>query len=418
MKNKILFGLSGSIACFKACSLISKLVQNGFEVRTVATPSALQFVGPATLEGLTGAAVLSETFEPGHQMDHIHLNRWADLVILCPASANTLSKMAHGIADDLWTTLFLAHDFSKPYLIAPAMNVSMLQHPATQQSLQTLKKWGVTILETGEGNLACGEEGSGRLLEPDLLFDEIKRQLQPTASQPLRVLITSGGTREPIDGVRAITNTSSGRTGSFLADYFAERGHQVSLVRAESARQPISAAIQQFLFSSYHELTEQLRTLLQNQTFDLVIHAAAVSDYSVDFLEADGQTLNQASSQKLSSDYQKVAVHLKRNPKILGHLKSETRHRDFVLVGFKVTRGASLEERRAAVAKIAATKGVDIVVQNDLSEIDETHHRSVIYQNGRAVATCENKKELAENLEQMALQTRLGHFELSAKELL
>ncbi len=169
MKRKILFKLSGSIAAFKACSLISKLVQAGYEVQTACTPSTFQFVGAATLEGLTGKPVLSDTFTPGRAMDHIHLVKWADMVILCPATASQLNKLASGIADDIVSTLFLAHDFDKPYWIVPAMNEKMWLHPATQKSVKTLREWDLQVLEPDVGHQACGDYGPGRMLEPDLV---------------------------------------------------------------------------------------------------------------------------------------------------------------------------------------------------------------------------------------------------------
>ena len=160
-KYKILFKLSGSIAAFKSAQLISQLVQEGHEVQTVVTSSALRFIGDATLEGLSGRPVMSDMYESGNMMSHINLIKWADFVICAPATANTINKMAAGDGSTLVTALFLAHDFAKPYFIAPAMNTKMLGHPATQKSLAKLENWGATILGTGSGALACGDEGQG-----------------------------------------------------------------------------------------------------------------------------------------------------------------------------------------------------------------------------------------------------------------
>ncbi|MDZ4678474.1 MAG: flavoprotein [Oligoflexia bacterium] len=173
MKGKILFQLSGSIACYKACYLISKLVQEGFEVQTVATSEALKFIGSATLEGLSGKSVFSDTFQEGQMMNHIHFAKWADLAIVCPATANTINSLASGIANNCIGTLFLAYDLKKPYLIAPAMNKEMYQHPTTKASLEKLQSWNIHVLPTGEGHQACGDIGHGRLLEPDAIFIEI-----------------------------------------------------------------------------------------------------------------------------------------------------------------------------------------------------------------------------------------------------
>jgi phosphopantothenoylcysteine decarboxylase/phosphopantothenate--cysteine ligase len=180
-KGKILFQLSGSIAGYKACFVISRLVQEGYEVQTVATANAQKFIGAATLEGLTSKAVLTDTFEPGRNMDHINLAKWADLAVLCPATASSINRLASGIAEDVVGSLFLAYDLrTKPYLVFPAMNRQMLAHPATQTSLQRLKDWGVRVMPTDHGHQACGDVGMGRLLEPNQIFEQIVSQLKNT----------------------------------------------------------------------------------------------------------------------------------------------------------------------------------------------------------------------------------------------
>ncbi len=164
--SNILFILTGSIACYKACDAISRLVQRGHRVRTVATASALRFVGTATLEGLTREQVATDLFAEGHALDHIGLARWADVTLVCPASADRLNRMAAGLGDDLAGALLLAHDWTRPLLLAPAMNPSMWRHPATVASVRTLRSWGARFIESGSGRTACGEEGEGRLAEP------------------------------------------------------------------------------------------------------------------------------------------------------------------------------------------------------------------------------------------------------------
>ena len=168
MTNKnILFLLSGSIACFKACEVISALVKRSCQVQTAVTQNALKFIGVATLQGLTNRSVYTDMFGPRQQgTEHIHLNQWADITVVCPASANVIGKMANGIADDEVSTLLLSHDFQKPCLLVPAMNTNMYHHPATQQSLEKLKSWGVHVMACRRGRLACGVEGEGRMPEP------------------------------------------------------------------------------------------------------------------------------------------------------------------------------------------------------------------------------------------------------------
>jgi phosphopantothenoylcysteine decarboxylase/phosphopantothenate--cysteine ligase len=163
---KVLFQLTGSIACFKACELISRLAKRGVAVQTVASAGALRFVGAATLEGLTGRTPFTDLYEPGRTMDHIRLARWADIALLCPATANSLNRLAAGLADDAIGALFLAWELErKPYLIAPAMNATMWDHPATRSARERLERYGARLLPVGDGRLACGEQGEGRLLE-------------------------------------------------------------------------------------------------------------------------------------------------------------------------------------------------------------------------------------------------------------
>jgi phosphopantothenoylcysteine synthetase/decarboxylase len=175
--KKVLFLLTGSIACYKACNVISKLVQAGGVVKTVCTPNALKFIGKSTLEGLTHHAVYMDTFEDRSALEHIELTKWMDLAIICPATANIMNKMAAGVADDFVSTLFLAWDQKKPYLVAPAMNRNMWAHPATRRSVKTLGEWGVKVLGTGKGYQACGDIGEGRLLEPGDIHKEIIKSL-------------------------------------------------------------------------------------------------------------------------------------------------------------------------------------------------------------------------------------------------
>lgn len=177
---RLLFLLSGSISCYKACHAISRLVQAKVEVQTVATAGALRFIGAATLEGLTGRAPFTDLWENGRAMDHIDLARWADLALVCPASANTLNRLAAGLADDPVGALFLAWELqNKPWWVAPAMNSSMLAHPATQASLQKLTTMGVRVLPPDSGALACGEIGAGRLMEPETVVTHVLAALGP-----------------------------------------------------------------------------------------------------------------------------------------------------------------------------------------------------------------------------------------------
>ncbi len=172
-RHNILFQFTGSIACYKACSAVSRLVADRHAVRTICSANALKFIGKATLEGLTHEPVLTDTFEEKRALEHIELGKWADLAIVCPATANIINKLAAGVADDYISTAFLAWDLKKPYLVAPAMNRNMYLHPATQEGIRKLSGWGVKVLPAGEGRQACGDEGPGRLPEPEQIVEAI-----------------------------------------------------------------------------------------------------------------------------------------------------------------------------------------------------------------------------------------------------
>lgn len=401
MKKKILFMMSGSIAAFKACQLLSKLVQNNFEVKVVASPSALKFVGPATLEGLSGHRVHSDLWAEGTAMDHIHLVRWADLVIVVPASASLINRLAHGLGDDLLSTLFLAHKFDKPFLLAPAMNTAMYLHPATQASLSKLKAMGLTVLESASGVLACGEEGLGRLLEPELLYAEVLQyssnlsassSAQQMTTQP-KILITSGGTTEPIDQIRSITNKSTGSTGSTLAQTLCQLGYDVTLLKAKNSL-PAPAAQKTLEFETFKELQQQLSTELQAHHYEAVIHAAAVSDFSVQNVDA---TVGKISSQD------DLVLHLKRNPKLVDDIKKISLNKSIKLIAFKLTVGANEVEIAKAVQKLQNSASPDLIVHNDLKNINQEQHDFHVYrfsQNKIAVepTLATSKTELAQQI--------------------
>lgn len=363
MPSNLLFLLTGSIACYKACDAISRLVQRGHRVRTVATEAALQFVGSATLEGLTREKVAVDLFAAGEALEHIELTRWADLVIVCPATANTLNRMAAGLADDLAGALLLAHDRNKPLLVAPAMNPAMWSHPATVAAVARLRGWGAQFVAPGAGRTACGEVGEGRLAEPEEIVAAIEAALTRPARK-LRVLVTGGGTAEPIDAVRVITNLSTGATAAQIAEWFAGRGHEVTLLRARAAVRP-AGRMRQEEFGAFAELDAALARLLRAQEFDAVIHAAAVSDFSVAAVEVDGAAVSPGQA-KLSSA-EPPTIRLKTNPKLLDTIRARSRNPHVRVVAFKLTHGADPGGARAAVAPLIASGAADFVVHNDLA---------------------------------------------------
>lgn len=403
---KILFKITGSIAAYKSAYLISKLVQNNCEVKVVATEDALKFIGSATLEGLTGNPVYTDSFAPNQVMSHINLDKWADLVIVCPATANTINKFANGIADNLLTSLFLAHDWTKPYLIAPAMNTLMYQHPATQASIKRLEEWGVTILPTAEGYLACGDTGKGKLLEPDEIYERIFVALanENKNEKKLRVLITSGATKENIDGVRFITNLSTGRTGAAIADYFSRRNNLVTVLLSQDSKSP-STDCDKIFYDDFNDLNEKLEKLLSENDFDAAIHLAAVSDYSLDSIEMDGGKFNAPFNKKISSDNDAMVLNLKRNFKIVEKLKSYSHNKNIAVTAFKFTNTDSEEERRAEVGKLFLKPNsvINFVVLNDKSDRTNGNVQAGfrIYDHAMNFHSCSTAFELAQKLEIM-----------------
>lgn len=359
--SRIAFVVTGSIAAFKAAQVVSRLVQDGHEVRVVATPAALKFVGAATFEGLTGRPVLTDLWESGSAMEHIHLSRWADIGVICPASANTMAHMALGLAEDLAGALTLAWPVTKPLHVFPAMNSLMLSHPATQEHIETLTNRGVIVHPTAGGNLACGEFGSGRLLEPD----EIIARIQPVKLG--KILVTAGATREPVDGIRFISNVSTGRTGAALAERLSALGWEVTLLRGTGAVEAHEST-RTLTFSSFSSLDSALQSELATNNYAAVVHAAAVSDYSV--AAVNGAAVDE--EMKLPSSGE-LTLQFKTNPKLLPQLRQYSANKSIRVIGFKLTVNKKLAETES-IARDLLGSDVHAVVANDWSNVSATAH--------------------------------------------
>lgn len=404
--KKILMIMTGSIACFKACGIISKLVQLGHQVQVVASPSALHFVGAATIEGLSGNKVHGDLWESGTMMSHIHLVRWADLILVAPATANYVNRIANGVGDDLTTTLFLAHDFKKPFLIAPAMNTSMYLHPVTQKSVNYLKSLGIKMLETASGVLACGEVGLGKLLEIDEIAREVQKELaqenqtvvqastraQSASKLPAtKVFVTGGGTRVPIDSVRSLTNVSTGETAAILVDHLYALGFEVTFLRSRSAIKQ-NSDINVTEFDDFKEFEDNFKKCLKSEKPAIVIHLAAVSDF----------VLGKSNKGKMDSS-KDVVLRLKKTPKLVNLVKKISPKS--TLVAFKLTDFKKKADRLSAVQKLFQTSHADLIVQNDMSEILSGNHRFSIFQAGHGASVpAASKSELASILSQMTLE--------------
>ena len=381
LKSKILFKISGSIAAYKSAYLISKLVQNGFEVQTVVTGSSLQFIGKATLEGLTGKPVLIDQYEDGKMMSHINLMKWADLIILCPASANTINKMANGIADNLVTSLFLAHNWDKPYLIAPAMNTAMYKHPATQEALNKLNGWGVDILPTDSGHLACGDVGEGKLFDPDRIYDHIVNVLNnqnKDSNSNKSILITAGATREFIDGVRFITNLSTGNTAATIADSLSSSGYKITYLHGINTLLPNNKS-ENIQYSDFNHFKKTFDELLERNYYDAIIHLAAISDYTVDKIKSAELSLPGSEKGKLDSGLSSLTIDLKPTTKIVDEIKSLSKNKDVVLFAFKFSGSSNLDDSKKDVEKLFKHSNADFVVLNHLQDRTKNDVQSNFY---------------------------------------
>jgi phosphopantothenoylcysteine decarboxylase / phosphopantothenate---cysteine ligase len=369
---RILLGVSGGIAAYKAVELVRLATAAGHSVRVIQTPASLEFVGRATFAGVTGAPVLVGEFEadpargafpgdpaPDHSpISHLELVARADVFVVAPASANTLAKLAGGLADNLLTSAALAN--AAPLVLAPAMNSRMYEHPATQANLELLRSRGARVVDPGSGRLAAQHEwGMGRLAEPGEILGVIEEvlsggQYTPHSLDGLRVLITAGGTREPIDSVRFIGNRSSGRMGVALAEEAARRGADVTLVAANVTIPP-PAGVEQVTVETTAELDAAVRERFAGA--DVLIMAAAPADFRPKAV-ADGKLVREDGSAP--------ALELEPTEDIVAGVAAG-RTPDQTVVGFAAEHGQGAVERgRAKLAR----KGLDAVVVNDISRAD------------------------------------------------
>ena len=274
-ERHIVLGVTGGIAAYKACEVVSRLKKRGAQVRVVLTDHACRFVPPLTFETLSGNPASIDTFAERRELEHIALAKWADLFVIAPATANCLAKLAGGISDDLLSTTALA--MTCPVLIAPAMNANMYRHPATQANLDTLKKRGVRFIGPGTGRLACGDDDVGRMSEPEEIVEAAEAILNGRRDfEGVRVLVTAGPTVERIDPVRFITNRSSGKMGYAIAEAARDRGAQVTLVSGP-VNLPAPAGVEMVGIQSSADLCQAV--LARGDGADVVIQAAAPADF-------------------------------------------------------------------------------------------------------------------------------------------
>ena len=343
---KFIIGVSGGIAIYKVVDLVRKFKKRGDDVRVVMTKAAMKFVTPDLFREISLEPVMTDVFGNDETAAHIKWTKWCDAMIIAPATANVIGKLSSGIADDALTTVAIA--MTKPLIVVPAMNEAMYNNLAVQKNLSTLKTRGVKIVDPSKGELACGGEGVGRLPEPE----EIVKQVDKILSQKKtlfgkKIIVTAGGTREPIDPVRYIGNRSSGKMGHAIAKAAADRGAQVVLVTTSNLIPPENVKVINV------ESAEQMRYIVnaEFEMSDAVIMAAAVADYRV----------AEPATQKIKKNSDTLTLELVKNPDILFELGQKKNRQ--ILIGF-AAETQTVEEN--AIAKLKK-KNLDMIVANDVT---------------------------------------------------
>ncbi|MGY6276312.1 bifunctional phosphopantothenoylcysteine decarboxylase/phosphopantothenate--cysteine ligase CoaBC [Methylomonas sp. MgM2] len=348
---RVLLGVCGGIAAYKSAEIARLLRRQNCQVRVVMTRSAQEFVTPLTFQALTGNPVQTELFDAQQEqvMGHIHLTRWADLLLVAPASANMLAKMGHGIADDLLSTLYLAADC--PVFVAPAMNQAMWNKAVTQDNIVRLKQHGVRVIGPASGEQACGEQGFGRMSEPAEICNEILGGFGQQALSGLKLVITAGPTREPLDPVRYISNRSSGKMGYALAKSAVQAGADVTLISGP-ANLPVPGGIRLVRIETAQEMYDAVFDCIDD--CDIYIGAAAVADYRPAQME----------SRKIKKRHDHKVIALEKNPDIVAAVAGLP-NRPFV-VGFAAETD---DLENYAIGKLRA-KNLDMIAANRVGQTE------------------------------------------------
>ena len=388
----VVLGVSGGIACYKSCILARRLAEAGVRVDVVLTQAAAEFIRPATFEALTGRPVQRSLWEPGGALSHVRLGQDADLVIVAPATAHLLARLAHGQADALLTALLLAR--TAPLLLAPAMNDEMFAHPATRGNLEILRSQGVAFVGPEVGALAEGpSERPGRMSEPETIMAHAARLLRAGGLKGRRVVVTAGPTREPIDPVRVVTNRSSGKMGYRVAEAAWERGADVVLISGPvTLPEPIGITVKRV--DSTQELEDAVRTELPKA--DVLVMAAAPADYRP----------SSPSDSKRSRIEGALAIPMEPTTDVLDATR-EVRKSGSVIVGFALETGDAVAKGLAKLER----KDLDLIVVNDALEPGagfekETNRVALLSRDGtRKILPLQSKREVAEAILDLGEQT-------------
>jgi phosphopantothenoylcysteine decarboxylase/phosphopantothenate--cysteine ligase len=390
---RLILGIGGGIAAYKSAELARLLMQQGHEVQAVMTRAAEEFVRPLTFAALTGRKVLTDLFAIESAIEHISVAQENDILAIAPATADLMAKMAHGLADDFLTTLYLA--FTGPVVIAPAMNVNMWQHPATQANLETLRRRGHRIVEPDSGYLACGMTGPGRLADPEAIAAAIQSEMPRRHDLDGEyVLLTAGPTQEPLDPVRYITNRSSGKMGYALAEAAAARGAQVVLVSGPVHLVP-PRGVEVIQVHTAIEMHKQVMEHLAPAT--IVIKAAAVADFH----------LSKVPEQKVKKTAARISLELDPTPDILAELGRKKGDR--LLIGFAAETQNLVQEARRKLE----SKNCDMVVANLVGGSDsgfesDQNEVTLVIRTGETIPLARaSKREIADRIFDQVLRLRL-----------
>lgn len=374
MKN-ILLGITSSIAAYKAYELIRLYKKNGYNVKTIITENAKNFISPLVLETLTNNKVYFEQFEKEFKVEHISLAQWADVFVIAPISANTLSKIATGVADNLLTSVFCAYlGYKKPILIAPAMNEGMYNNPFVVENIEKLKKNDVEIVEPESGFLACNANGKGRLADIQLIYQKTSRMLyQDKKNNSKKVLVTLGGTKEKIDSVRFLTNASSGKMGTALADWAYNLGYSVEVISTIELKRnyPITKV------DSALSMLEELK----KKNFDYLFMAAAVGDFRMKEISEF-----KISKEDIDGEFQ---LNLVKNPDVVAEI-SKNKNENQKIIGFCLTDKDFLN---CAKLKLQ-NKNLDYIVINEPSALNNDKNKvTILEKSGKITDIGLNTKE-------------------------
>jgi len=350
--KKILLIISGGISAYKSLELIRRLKDNGAHVQCILTEGGAQFITPLSVSALSGELALTKLFtqETEHRISHINLSREADLIVIAPASANMIAKMAHGLADTLASAVLLAA-IDKPVLVAPAMNHRMWENPATQENVQKLMSRGILQIGPASGDLACGTKGAGRMSEPDEILDAIKKHFAVVGPlQGKKALVTSGPTYEPLDPVRFLGNRSSGKQGHAIAKALRDQGAEVTLVSGPTAL-PEPESIKTIHIETARDM---LSACLSEPSFDIAVCAAAVADW---------RPLSVAE-EKMKKEGSTPSIDFTENPDILKEIAQKEKDRPALVIGF----AAETQDLATYAYKKIICKGCDWLIANEVGQ--------------------------------------------------